>query len=311
MSSLLQLEAIPLKGELKFDAPLAQHTTWRVGGPSDVYYSPTDVADLQLFLKNLPKSIPVTWLGLGSNVLIQDGGIEGAVIHTKNCVNQLMKIPQAASETNTLNLRVEAGVNCAKLAKACEREGFLAGSFFAGIPGTVGGALRMNAGAWGGATWEHVKSVELIDRDGVIHHKPKEAFVIGYRQVQLPPEHWFIAAHLEFVNDNQASYEDSRTLLKKRNLSQPIGVFSCGSVFTNPPGHYAAKLIEEANLKGYHEGDAEVSLKHANFIINRGQASSEDILNVINHVKARVQEEHGIQLKTEVKVLGKKADEFR
>lgn len=311
MHSLKQIEKIPFRGELKSNVPLAPLTTWRIGGPAELYFSPADVDDLQAFLRHLPEEVPVTWLGLGSNVLIQDGGIDGVVIHTKNCVNQIETLPLETSGEKTLSLRVEAGVNCAKLAKLCEKEGFHAGSFFAGIPGTIGGALRMNAGAWGSETWEQVRAVELIDRSGEIYLEPKEAFEVGYRKVSLPETHWFLAGHFEFRLNEQAPLEDSRTLLRKRNLSQPIGVFSCGSVFTNPPGFFAAKLIEESNLKGYRVGDAEVSPKHANFIINRAQASSEDILRLINHIKERVYAEHGVQLKTEVKVLGKKLNEPR
>lgn len=285
------------RGELHADYPLARHTSWRVGGCAEYCYYPADLSDLKHFLAQLTGSEPLTWLGLGSNVLIRDGGIKGVVIVTLNRLKSLGFQGQV--------VRAEAGVTCAKLAKFCGKNGFEAGAFFAGIPGTVGGALAMNAGAFGGQAWEHVVAVETVDRYGVLHFRKPEAFQVQYRQVDGLGDEYFVAGHFQFPSGNiQSAQEDIKVLLKKRNDSQPIGLYSCGSVFRNPEGDFAARLIESAGLKGTTLGGAEVSEKHANFIVSRGRATALDIERLIDRVVARVFEVHGVRLQKEVHILG-------
>jgi UDP-N-acetylmuramate dehydrogenase len=277
---------------------LAPLNTWHVGGPAKQTYRPADLPDLCAFLKTLPLSENIVWLGLGSNVLIRDEGIDGTVILTHEGLNEL------TFEDNMV--RAEAGVTCAKLAKFCAKHHLADGSFFAGIPGTVGGALAMNAGAFGGETWTFVKSLEMVNRQGQVKFRPREDFTVGYRHVLIPHDEWFVAAHFVFpkTDDSEAEQEKIRLLLRERREKQPIGVLSCGSVFRNPPGNHAAKLIEQCGLKGLKRGDAMVSEKHANFIINIKHASAADIEALILHVQQVVRVQTGIELIPEVKVYG-------
>jgi UDP-N-acetylmuramate dehydrogenase len=287
-----------LRGELCDDHNLAQYTSWRVGGNAQRFYRPADLSDLQIFLKQLPDSEPLTCLGLGSNVLIRDGGIPGTVILTLQRLNELSMIDE-------VTLRAEAGVPCAKLAKWCAERGLEEGGFFAGIPGTVGGALAMNAGAFGQETWRHVIQVETMDHKGTIYQRTPTEFNIDYREIHGLEEQLFVAGHFRFnLGDITESRKKIRHLLRERNRTQPIGQYSCGSVFRNPPGNYAARLIESAGLKGKSIGDAIVSDKHANFILNKGKASAQDIEQLIEYVAKSIYEETGIQLIKEVHILG-------
>jgi UDP-N-acetylmuramate dehydrogenase len=204
-------------------------------------------------------------------------------------------------------IHAEAGVPCARIARQCVKWGLGPAEFFAGIPGTLGGALAMNAGAWGGETWNHVLEVDVLDRAGVRSTRAAADYDIGYRRVQGPKNEWFIGARLEFEHTPGVNADAIRELLDKRKQSQPIGEWSCGSVFTNPPGDHAARLIESAGLKGYRIGDASVSDKHANFIINHGQALAADVEALIEHVRRSVARVHGVQLHTEVRIVGEPA----
>lgn len=289
-----------LQGELESDYPLARHTSWRVGGRAEFCYRPANLADLENFLAQIPQEVPLTWLGLGSNVLIRDAGIKGVVILTLNRLNEITLL-----EDNLL--RVEAGVTCAKLSKYCVRNGFESGAFFAGIPGTVGGALAMNAGAFKGETWVHVEAVEVIDRFGKRHKRLPQEFDINYRQVLGQKDEYFVAGYFRFEKgDSVRAQQDLRQLLQKRNSSQPIGTYSCGSVFRNPAGDFAARLVEQSGLKGYRIGQAEVSKKHANFILNTGDAKALDIENLIHYVADQVWQQQGVKLVPEVHILGEK-----
>jgi UDP-N-acetylmuramate dehydrogenase len=284
-------------GRLRENEPMARHTSWRVGGPADRYYTPSSIDDLRQFLASLPADEPIFWVGLGSNLLVRDGGVRGTVICTHGVLAGLERLADGS-------VRVEAGVPCAKLARQCVRWGLGSAEFFAGIPGTVGGALAMNAGAFGGETWSHVLFVETVDRQGVVHRRDKDAYDISYRSVRGPGEEWFLAATFRFREDAKASTADIKALLARRKASQPIGLPSCGSVFRNPPGDHAARLIESAGLKGRRIGGAEVSEKHANFIINAGGASALDIERLIDFVRDTVEQVHGIRLQPEVRVIG-------
>jgi UDP-N-acetylmuramate dehydrogenase len=282
------------------DVSMAKHTSWHVGGPADLFFTPRDVGDLASFLRQLPPEVPLLWLGLGSNLLVRDGGIRGAVISTHGALGALARL-------SATRIQVEAGVPCARIARQCVTWGLGPAEFFAGIPGTLGGALAMNAGAWGDETWRHVFEVDVLDRRGTRHtHLPAD-YEIGYRTVKGSDNEWFIGARLEFERTPGVKEDAIRDLLDKRKQTQPIGEWSCGSVFTNPPGNHAARLIESAGLKGFRIGDASVSLKHANFIINHGAARAADVEAVIVHVQSTVKRIHGVTLHTEVRIVGEAA----
>jgi UDP-N-acetylmuramate dehydrogenase len=280
---------------------MSRHTSWHVGGPAEVFFNPRDRTDLAAFLRTLPADVPVHWIGLGSNMLVRDGGLPGVVIATYGALERLERISQTT-------IFAEAGVACARIAKQCIRWGLGPAEFLAGIPGTLGGALAMNAGAFGGEIWRHVVEVQTIDRRGVEHLRAASEFQIGYRSVNAPAQdEGFLAARLHFDLKPAANDADVRALLAQRKASQPIGAWSCGSVFTNPPGDHAARLIEAAGLKGFRIGDAAVSEKHANFIVNHGGASAADVEQLIEHVRATVERVHGVRLTHEVRILGERA----
>ena len=283
------------------DEPMSRHTSWHVGGPAELFFNPRDRKDLAAFLKSLSADVPILWIGLGSNLLIRDGGLKGVVISMHGTLDRFDRI-------NQTQVYGEAGVACARIAKQCMKWGLGPAEFFAGIPGTFGGALAMNAGAFGGETWSHVVEVETIDRHGLEHTRPASEFKISYRQVVPPaPDEWFVAAKMTFERSKAVNEAKIRELLDKRKATQPIGEWSCGSVFTNPPGDHAARLIDTAGLKGYRIGDASVSEKHANFIINHGEATAADLERLIQHVQETVQRVHGISLHPEVRIVGEAA----
>ncbi len=281
--------------------PMSRHTSWHVGGPADLWFTPRDVEDLSAFLRALPASLAVTWVGLGSNLLVRDGGIRGAVISVHGILTALERV-------GTDGVRAEAGVACARLGRQCAKWQLGPADFFAGIPGTVGGALAMNAGAWGGETWPCVVEVETIDRAGARRRRQASEYRYGYRSITPPVAgEWFVAATFRFEQRPDASTDSIKKLLEKRHASQPIGAWSCGSVFTNPPGGHAAQLIEKAGLKGHRIGGAMVSDKHANFILNEGEATASDLEALVRHVQATVEKVHGIRLVPEVRVIGEAA----
>ncbi|MFP4246242.1 MAG: UDP-N-acetylmuramate dehydrogenase [Halochromatium sp.] len=301
------------RGTLLLNEPLGRYTSWRVGGPAKRLYRPADQQDLACFLAGLDADEPLFWLGLGSNLLISDAGFPGTVIHLQGCLNAITPCSgsdgsgsqRSAGEAAAATLRVEAGASCAKLARFASRQGLVGAEFLAGIPGTMGGALAMNAGAWGGETWPLVKRVRTIDRQGQIRTRARSAFSAGYRQVTGPEGEWFLDADLLLARgDTAAAQARIRALLERRAATQPIGLPSCGSVFRNPPGDHAARLIEAAGLKGRRLGGAEVSPKHANFIINLGTATASEIANLIALVQDRVEDHSGVRLQPEVRRLG-------
>ena len=290
-------EDIPVQGELRQREPMERHTSWRVGGPADWYFVPASVDDLKSFLQDLDRDVPVFWFGVGSNLLVRDGGIRGVVIAAARLLRDIERIDPFA-------VRAGSGVPCTQLARQCIRWGLGPSEFFAGIPGTVGGALAMNAGAHGGETWERVESVRTIDRAGEIHERAPAEYSVGYRSVTGPPNEWFLEATFRFDPETTASIETLNAMLERRKSTQPLGLPSCGSVFRNPAGDHAARLIEAAGLKGFAVGGAEVSDKHANFIINRGDATAADIESLIEHVRDTVRERHGVDLQHEVRIVG-------
>jgi UDP-N-acetylmuramate dehydrogenase len=288
----------PLRGEMRRHEPLSRHTSWRVGGPARRFYRPADLEDLRLFLQQLPPDEPLLWLGLGSNLLVRDGGFAGTVIATHGRLEGIEPVMPHG-------IRAEAGVTCAAVARLAARQGLTGAEFLAGIPGTLGGALAMNAGAFGGEIWPLVEWVETLDRRGRLHRRTAADFTIGYRSVQGAEGEWFVAAWLRLARgDVTAAQERIRQLLERRNRTQPVGLPSCGSVFRNPPGDHAARLIEAAGLKGERIGGAVVSEKHANFIINQDAATAADIERLIRLVQRRVEADSGVRLQTEVRIVG-------
>lgn len=287
-----------LRGELRLEEPLSRHTSWRVGGVARRFYRPADAADLAAFLLTLEPAEPLLWLGLGSNLLVDDAGFPGTVIHTQGRLGRLERI-------SDLGLRAECGVPCAKLARFAARAGLAGLEFLAGIPGTLGGALALNAGAHGSEIWPRVRRVTTIARGGRIRVRGPDDFRVGYRQVEGPAGEWFLAAELVLEAGEPAACQARiRDLLERRNRTQPIGEPSCGSVFRNPPGDYAARLIEAAGLKGEREGGAQVSTRHANFIVNTGGASARDILALMARIQKRVEGQSGVRLQPEVHCIG-------
>lgn len=279
---------------------MSKHTSWHVGGPAEVYFNPKNRDELASFLRQLRADVPVYWVGLGSNLLVRDGGLDGVVISTHGTLDRL----ERQSETTVY---AEAGVACARIARQCIKWGLGPAEFFAGIPGTMGGALAMNAGAFGGETWNHVLEVETIDRHGRQYTRKASEYEATYRHVESPvADEWFLASQLTFEHKPGQNEEQVRELLAKRKASQPIGEWSGGSTFTNPPQDHAARLIEASGLKGFRIGDASVSEKHANFIINHGNAKAADIEALIAHVQETVASRHGVRLNPEVRIVGKK-----
>jgi UDP-N-acetylmuramate dehydrogenase len=286
---------------VRFDEPLARHTSWHVGGPADAFFTPKSADELARFLAALPTEVPVYWLGLGSNLLVRDGGIRGVVISLHLGLDRLEKVGPA-------RVHADAGVPCARVARQCVKWLLGPAEFFAGIPGTIGGALAMNAGAWGGETWPHVVEVDVVDRSGARRTRAAGEYRYGYRHLEVPSAgEWFIAARFEFASQPEASTETIKNLLLRRRETQPIGAWSCGSTFTNPDGGHAARLIEAAGLKGYRIGGAVVSTKHANFLLNEGEASAADLERLIGHVQNEVARQQGVHLVPEVRIVGESA----
>lgn len=288
---------LSVQGELRYDEPMSRHTSWRAGGPADVFFRPASVEDLSHFLRDLDTDTPIFWHGVGSNLLVRDGGIRGVVVSATKMLRDIERVDRYL-------VRAGAGLPCTSLARQCIRWELGPSEFFAGIPGSVGGALAMNAGAHGGETWERVESVRTIDRSGEIHERAPGEYSIAYRSVTGPANEWFLGAVFRFEQDVKPSAETLKSMLARRKDTQPLGLPSCGSVFRNPEGDHSARLIEAAGLKGHRIGGAEVSTKHANFIINRDQATATDIEELIEHVRHTVLSVHGVDLRHEVRIVG-------
>ena len=286
-------------GVLMNHEPLSRHTSWRVGGVADRYYEPESREDLAKFVRSLPAHEPILWIGLGSNLLVRDAGVRGTVIALHGALDKLEKSGDA-------EIHAEAGVHCARLAKFSVNQKLVGGGFFGGIPGTVGGALAMNAGAHGGETWNVVHEVEVMFRDGRYEWLPRTAFTFGYRHVEYPKDMiGFVAARFRFTPDVAGTAEkDMKEWLARRKATQPVGKPSAGSTFRNPPGEHAARLIEACGLKGHRIGGAMVSPLHANFIITDDSARAMDVETLIAHIRAVVQQQKGVTLETEIKIVG-------
>lgn len=294
------VESVSKQGKLLLNENMAKYTSWRVGGVAEQMYMPYDKADLIAFLQTLPNTTTLFWLGLGSNLLVRDGGISGVVINTRGRLKTMRYLGDN-------RVFVEVGTSCARVARFCVEHGLVGAEFLAGIPGTMGGALAMNAGAFGGETWDLVSTLEVVNRAGKVVRKLASDFVVSYRKVVglESNSEWFLGVELKLSQgDTVASQARIKKLLAQRALTQPLNLPSCGSVFKNPTGDYAARLIEATGLKGYSIGGACVSKKHANFIVNTGTATATNIEKLINYVQQQVQSQHGVLLQTEVCRVG-------
>jgi UDP-N-acetylmuramate dehydrogenase len=297
---MMPVKSQKLRGQLLVDEPMSRHTSWRVGGPADHLYIPADLDDLAEFLKTLTSEEPIHWVGLGSNLLVRDGGVRGTVIMTSSALNNLRLFHAGA-------VRAEAGVPSAKVARFCTEHQLIGAEFLAGIPGTIGGALAMNAGAFGGETWRIIERVETIDRTGSRRERPISDYQINYRSVRGPQDEWFIAAHLKLTKgETKQGKTLIKTLLAKRGATQPTQLPNAGSVFKNPPNDHAARLIEATGLKGACEGRACVSELHANFIVNKGGATAAEIERLILRIQTAVENLHGVTLEPEIRVIGER-----
>jgi UDP-N-acetylmuramate dehydrogenase len=293
-----------LRGELRLNEPMSRHVSWRAGGVADHAYLPADLADLQAFLRRRTTDEPIWFVGLGSNLLVRDRGLRGTVVLTHWALRQF------AVDPGRLEFAAEAGVACPRIARLTAVNGLVGAEFLAGIPGTLGGALAMNAGCYGGETWHVVMRVRTIDRRGALHERTPADYDVGYRSVSLrgKAEEWFVGATLRLAQgDSTAARERIRELLALRLASQPLNQPNAGSVFRNPPGDHAARLIEACALKGHAIGGAMISPRHANFIVNTGAARAADIEALIELAQSAVKEKFGIELEREVRIIGESA----
>lgn len=316
-----------LRGELRFDVPMRKHTSWRAGGNAQRMYRPADMNDLVAFMRTLPAGEPLYPVGLGSNLLVRDGGLRGTVLLMHGALSELRLEADGS-------IYVEAGVPGAKLARFASLHNLRGAEFFAGIPGTVGGMLAMNAGCYGSEIWEKVLRVQVVTRNGELQERTPQDYEIGYRTVkrirdtgygiqlggrsaESVPEscipypvssEFFVSATMKFEQgDGETARQQIKELLSKRIASQPLNLPNAGSVFRNPPGDHAARLIQQCGLKGKRIGGAQVSEKHANFIVNTGDATAADIENLINEVRQTVAAQTRVHLHPEVRIIGEAA----
>jgi UDP-N-acetylmuramate dehydrogenase len=323
MSEPTQFSAEGLRGEMLHDEPMSRHVSWRAGGVAQRFYRPADLADLQDFLRQTPADEPLLFVGLGSNLLVRDGGFRGTVVQMVGALTELHMDGEL--------IYAQAGVPGAKLARFAATNNLCGAEFFAGIPGTLGGMLAMNAGCYGSETWQKVERAQVLNRCGELLKRMPQEYEIGYRHVSrikdeklsldggkaqsaftqssvLSPqstEEFFVGVWLRLEKgDVEEARQEIKSLLEKRSATQPLNLPNAGSVFRNPPGNHAAKLIEGCGLKGKRIGGAEVSEKHANFIVNVGNATAEDIENLIEEVRATVEAKTGVQLHPEVRIVG-------
>lgn len=298
MAEILNLRG--LRGELRKDEPMSRHISWRTGGPADRFYIPADLDDLSEFLRVVPREEPILFVGLGSNLLVRDGGFRGTVVMTH--------ASKLRPRLDSGLIYAEAGVASPKVARLAAMHDLEGAEFLAGVPGCVGGALAMNAGCYGGETWDIVERAVTIDRSGNLVMRTKDEFEIGYRHCVPKParEEWFAAAWFKLEpGDGETSRGVMKELLSRRIATQPLSLPNAGSVFRNPPKDHAARIIEACGLKGFARGAARVSEKHANFIVNpQGAAKAADIEWLIQHIQRVVYQMKGVVLQQEVRIVG-------
>ena len=300
-----------VSGKLIWDAPMSRYTTWRIGGTAECLYQPVSIEDLQGFFKLLEKETEVYWLGLGSNILIRDGGLKGVVICTNGVLNHFSI--ECDAQTKECLISAQVGLASALFSRKAANESVYGAEFLSGIPGTIGGALAMNAGAFGSETWSFVKNVTMINRQGEKIIRTADDFNIAYRKVELKStqQEWFVEAEFLFHKDADGlkkSKQEIKQLLAKRAATQPTKQANAGSVFKNPKNDFAARLIESCGLKGLSINDAQISEKHANFIINKNKAKACDVEALIKKIQETVYQQHQVKLETEVCIIGQAQD---
>jgi UDP-N-acetylmuramate dehydrogenase len=299
-----------MRGRRYVSVPMARYTSLRVGGPADLLLVPADVDELRAIVACASElGMPLTWLGNGSNLIVRAGGIRGIVVSLHDAMNHvtaLGPVPwQEMGYGDPVWVRVGAGVPLTRVLHLVIRDGLKGLSFAVGIPGTLGGAIVMNAGTEVGATWDVVECVRLLLLNGEMIDVRPEEVAVGYRFAALPEHSAVLEASLRAVRGSPTEVREGvRQLYRCRRASQPLAYANAGSIFKNPPGERAGRLIDRLGLKGYHIGDAQISFKHANFIVNRGQASAGDIVALIDYVKRHVLARTGILLEEEVRIVG-------
>lgn len=321
MAEVIAMRAAMPSGEWRRDEPMRKHVSWRAGGAAAVAYIPRDLNDLVALLGSVAGKQAVYPVGLGSNLLVRDGGVRGVVVFTHSALREV-RLETGANGTTLLY--AEAGVASPKVARFACTHDLRGAEFLAGIPGTVGGALAMNAGCYGAETWDIVHSVLTVDAAATCMRRMPHEYQIGYRHVALRPtpdaeaeqatreglgdREIFLAAWFRLHPGNgEEGRRVIKSLLQRRIASQPLELPNAGSVFRNPPGDHAARLIESCGLKGYAIGGARVSEKHANFIVNAGNATAADIETLIEYVERTVRARCGVSLMREVRIIGEPA----
>lgn len=291
-----------IQGVYLFNEPLDRYTTLRIGGPAEVLYKPLNFADLAIFLGGKPQDMALTLLGEGSNILVRDGGIQGVVVHLgQGCDTVTVSGTQ---------LRAEAGASTGKVARLARQAGLTGVEFLCGVPGSMGGALKMNAGCYGSELVDVLTAVEVLDPAGNLHTLAPADLGFAYRQSHLPAGWIFVAAQLALQpGDEAAIRQRMREINRQRAASQPLALPNAGSLFKNPPGQKAWQLIDAAGCRGLRRGDAQVSEKHCNFFVNLGHATAADLENLAEEVRAKVKAHSGQQLEWEVRRLGLPAAE--
>ncbi|MDR1016339.1 MAG: UDP-N-acetylmuramate dehydrogenase [Coriobacteriales bacterium] len=285
------------------DEAMSRHTSYRIGGPADYFYRAADLEELRAILQELAQAgLPYFVCGKGSNLLVSDAGYRGAII----TLGKGFKTVEVVAEVGPkVRVKVGAGLLLAELCQRCYKLSLSGMEFAVGIPGTIGGALAMNAGTKDGAIGDRVHQLWTLDRLGITRSYTAQQMAFGYRESSLAPGEVVVAAELELAHGIAATIrERMNQSFAARQASQPLGKASCGSVFKNPPGDSAGRLIEACGLKGYRIGGAEVSQKHANFIINQGNASASEVLALIVYIQDQVETKYGQKLQPEVKFLG-------
>jgi UDP-N-acetylmuramate dehydrogenase len=290
----------PVRGRLTADAPLAPVTWFRVGGPAEVMFRPADTEDLAEFLAKRPPEVPVTVIGVASNLLVRDGGVEGVVVRLGRGF--------AAVEISSTRVTAGAAVLDLNVAIACRAAGVGGLEFLSGIPGTIGGALRMNAGAYGREIKDVIESASALDNGGVSHGLSLAEMGLGYRHSGVPEDWIFTGATLRGVEaDRDVIQQRMAEIQSEREASQPIRARTGGSTFANPPGHKAWELIDRAGCRGLTRGGAMISEKHTNFLINTGTATATDIEGLGEEVRRCVFEKFGVMLEWEIRRIGRHA----
>lgn len=281
------------------DELMSEHTTFAVGGPADILVLPQSVKEMSLAIRAARSlELPVTVLGGGSNVLVRDGGIRGVVIQ----LNQMTKVLSC----NGTKILASAGYMLKDVCQFAQQQGLTGVEFACGIPGTLGGAVFMNAGAYGGEMSHVVSRVRTVNSTGGVHTYNAPNLGFAYRQSRFQKSQEFVV-EIELTlrqGDKKEIQQAMDDLMQKRRSKQPLEMHSAGSTFKRPPGYFAGTLIDQTGLKGLSCGDAQVSTKHAGFVVNTGHASAKDVLQVIHEVQKRVENAHGVHLEPEVRILG-------